>query len=94
MRASITRLARSSAGAKRRRRPRAARSRSAQMSAIRGSCAQRVQDHLGTGGAGRGDGYLDGQAGITEQVSPVVLGDVVLLPLFLVELEEVRRPVG
>ena len=53
-----------------------------------------VQRHLSPRSARDGDRHFHGQARLIEQVCPVVLGDVFFLAVFLVELEEIGRPVG
>ena len=53
-----------------------------------------VQHHLSPRSARDGHRHFHRQARLIEQVRPVVLGDVFFLAVFLVELEEIERPVG
>ena len=92
MQASSARRAASSGGTERCRRPPGALEPGADIGHA-GLVVQLVQDHLGTRPARGGHRYLDRQAGVAQQLGAVVLGDVVLLTLFLVELEEIGRAV-
>ena len=64
------------------------------MSAIRGSLCSGYRTIWAPGVLEVATGTSTGRPASLEQLGPVVLGDVVLLAFFLVELEEVGRPVG